>query len=107
MPVRRIAIALLVVALVPTLLGQLQDAISTAPPASTASFTRDTLVSTPDGLGRIDQIAAGDRVQSYDFASGSWVASQVAEVIPSYYDAIIMAYNRRSGVFEAFDHETP
>ena len=55
-----------------------------------ASFVRDTQIQTPHGSVRIEDLAEGDTVLSYDFKSGKWIESQVIKASSFFYDSIAM-----------------
>jgi Ca-activated chloride channel homolog len=55
-----------------------------------ASFVRDTPVQTPGGPVRIEDLAEGDMVLSYNLKSGEWTESKVIKASSVFYDIIAM-----------------
>ncbi len=88
------------------ILNKVDDALESAkrielPVIQEWCFAPDTLVETPSGKRRIDEIREGESVFAFDFASGQWVARQVQACHHSRYLGAVIEITTEHGSVEA------
>ncbi len=64
-------------------------------------FATDTLVSTPTGKRRIDELDVGAFVCSYDHDTSAWIAAKIAKVHRNNYSGVWCSIRTSNGVIES------